>query len=106
VNDASILATGELCEALLASDRFAEVVAQYEQSIAADFLATKQDDTKKREELYASLWGARGLLEFMKLHANASVAIKQPKPPVTTEDFNDYDYGVDEPRDEQDEFYS
>ena len=81
MTDSEILATGELCSALLISSDFAAVVAQYEQSIAADIIATKQSDKQKREDLYSSLWGTRGLLEFMKLHANAAAQIKSPKTP-------------------------
>ena len=81
MTDAELLATGELCAALLVSAQFAEVVAQYEQSIAADIISTKQDEKQKREELYASLWGTRGLLEFMQLQASAAATIKSPTPP-------------------------
>lgn len=105
MNDNEILATGELCEALLASSKFTTIVAQYELTIAADFLATAPADKSKREELYASLWGARGLLEYMKLNANAAAAIREPKPPtdsttdpVAVEDFDD--------QRAEDEFYS
>lgn len=92
MTDEQILATGELCEALLASDSFHTVVAQYEMTIAADILATKPEDTAKREELYSSLWGARGLLEYMKLNANAAASIKNPPPPTdsTTDLFDDH----------------
>ena len=99
--------TGELCQALLTSTQFATIVAQYEQSIAADIIATKQDDRQKREDLYSSLWGTRGLLEFMKLHANAAAAIKEPKPPtdVTTEYSTTQYAWDDEPRDENENDY-
>lgn len=83
MTDAELLATGELCAALLISHQFGEVVAQYEQSIAADIIATTYDDQKKREELYSSLWGTRGLLEFMKLQADAAATIKYPDTPPT-----------------------
>jgi hypothetical protein len=98
LNDSDILATGGLCEALLASDKFRTVVAQYEMTIASDFLATKAEDKARREELYASLWGARGLLEFMELNARAATAIRQPQPPIdSTTDPVPYDdvYGED-----------
>ena len=83
MTDAELLVTGELCNALLTSAQFATVVAQYEQSIAADIIATKQEDHQKREDLYSSLWGTRGLLEFMKLHVIAAARINEPKPPNT-----------------------
>jgi hypothetical protein len=82
VTDEELLVTGELCQALLTSSQFATVVAQYEQSIAADIIATAQADKQKREDLYSSLWGTRGLLEFMKLQANAAANIKTPKLPA------------------------
>jgi hypothetical protein len=82
MNDTELLVTGELCQALLTSSQFATVVAQYEQSIAADIIATAQADKQKREDLYSSLWGTRGLLEFMKLQANAAASIKAPQPPA------------------------
>ncbi len=99
MNDNEILATGELCEALLSSMQFLDVVGKYELSIAADFLATKQADKDKREELYASLWGARGLLEYMKLNAAAAHAIRNPEPPedVTTDLYD--------PRDDESDDY-
>jgi hypothetical protein len=75
---------------LLTSAQFADVVAQYEQSIAADIIATKQDDRQKREDLYSSLWGTRGLLEFMQLQASASAQIKAPKSPDQEEGVTDY----------------
>lgn len=78
MTDAELLATGELCAALLASSQFASVVAQYEQSIAADIIATAPADKQKREELYSSLWGTRGLLEFMQLTKDAAAQIKDP----------------------------
>ena len=90
MNDTELLATGELCSALLISADFATVVAQYEQSIAADIIATKQDDRQKREDLYSSLWGTRGLLEFMKLHADAAAQIKSPKNPDQDPGTTDY----------------
>lgn len=78
MTDAELLTTGELCAALLVSSQFATVVAQYEQSIAADIIATAPADKQKREELYNSLWGTRGLLEFMQLNVNAAAQIKDP----------------------------
>jgi hypothetical protein len=89
MTDAELLVTGELCQALLTSEQFATVVAQYEQSIAADIIATKQDDKQKREDLYSSLWGTRGLLSFMQLQANAAANIKSPIAP-TQEGVTDY----------------
>lgn len=98
MTDEEILETGELCAALLSSNRFSDIVAKYELTIAADILATAPDASKRREELYASLWGARGLLEFMKLNADAAGAIlasKQPSNedahPVSTNGFVEYD---------------
>lgn len=85
MTDAELLATGELCAALLVSSQFATVVAQYEQSIAADIIATAQADKQKREDLYSSLWGTRGLLSFMQLQAHAAATIKDPTPPTTTD---------------------
>lgn len=90
MTDTELLITGELCAALLISVDFAAVVAQYEQSIAADIIATKQDEQKKREDLYSSLWGTRGLMEFMKLQANAAALIKSPKNPDQQEGTTDY----------------
>jgi hypothetical protein len=65
------------------------IIAQYEQTIASDVLATHPHETKKREQLYATLWGARGLLEFMKLNAAAAANIKAEKAP-TPEGTTDY----------------
>jgi hypothetical protein len=90
MTDSELLATGELCSALLISADFATVVAQYEQSIAADIIATKQDDRQKREDLYSSLWGTRGLLEFMQLQASAAATIKSPKNPDEDGSVTDY----------------
>lgn len=98
MTDAELLATGELCQALLSSAQFATVVAQYEQSIAADIIATKQDDKQKREDLYSSLWGTRGLLEFMTLQANAAALIKSPQNP---EQEGTTDYHVEEIYDDE-----
>jgi hypothetical protein len=86
MTDNEILETGALCEALLSSMHFKTIVAQYEMTIAADFLATKQEDKQKREDLYASLWGARGLLEYMTLNARTAAAIKDKdnQPPTDT----------------------
>jgi hypothetical protein len=86
MTDAELLVTGGLCAALLTSSDFTNIVGQYELTIAADLLATAPHETKKREHLYATLWGARGLLEFMKLNASAASAIKEPKPPMSTTD--------------------
>lgn len=77
------------------------MVAQYEQSIAADFLATSQADKQRREELYASLWGARGLLEFMKLNAQAAAAIKDHKPPTNEDSTTGYAISIDEEYDDE-----
>jgi len=90
MTDAELLATGELCAALLIDQNFKSVVLQYELSIAADMLATKAGDKDKREELYASLWGARGLLEFMQLNADAAATIKSPKNPDQDPGTTDY----------------
>lgn len=88
--------TGALCEALLSSMHFKSIVAQYEQTIAADFLATKQEDKAKREELYASLWGARGLLEYMLLNKNAAAAIKDKDNQPPTDDTTNWDRAATE----------
>jgi hypothetical protein len=102
LNDTEILVTGELCQALLSSAQFATIVAQYEQSIAADIIATKPDDQKKREELYNSLWGTRGLLVFMQLHANAAATIKEPKPETDiTKEYTLPQYDFDEAYDNE-----
>ena len=103
ITDNEILVTGELCEALLASDKFTTIIAQYELTIAADILATAPQETKKRESLYATLWGARGLLEFMKVNMNAAQTIKNEhqQPHVTTEDAA-YEYDGEQ-RDETEE---
>lgn len=99
MNDTEILATGELCAALLASDGFKTVMGQYELTIAADLLATAPHETKKREQLYASLWGTRGLLSYMKLNVDAAAMIKAPKPPEddSTTDYAppEYDFNVE-----------
>jgi hypothetical protein len=89
MTDGEILLTGELCQALLTSEGFKTVVAQYELTIAADILSTKADDKAKREELYFTLWGARGLREYMQLQADAASHIKAEKPP-TDEGTTDY----------------
>lgn len=81
MTDSELLATGELCAALLADQNFKTVVAQFELSLAADMLATKSCEAKKREDLYASLWGARELLAFMQLNADAAAHILSPKHP-------------------------
>ena len=60
---------------------FSKVQAKYELTIAADLLATAPHESKKRESLYSTLWGARGLLNYMQLNANAAAAIKTPKTP-------------------------
>lgn len=96
MTDAEILATGELCAALLISHQFKDVVSQYEQTIASDIIATKQDEQKRREELYSSLWGTRGLLEFMVLQADAAAAIKAEKPPTdVTKEYATTEYAFD-----------
>lgn len=89
MTDQELLATGELCAALLIDQNFKTVVTMFEQSIAADMLATKAADSKKREDLYASLWGSRELLAFMQLTAEAAASIKTPKNP-DTEGTTDY----------------
>lgn len=102
MTDTEILLLGELSQALLVSSQFATIVAQYEQSIAADIIATAPGDSKKREELYSSLWGTRGLLEFMKLQANAAAAIKEPKPPEdVTKEYAETSYAFDEQYDDE-----
>jgi hypothetical protein len=79
------------------------VLGQYELSIAADILATKADDKAKREELYHSLWGVRGLLSYMQLNVNTAHAIKTPRPPeddsttdYATPQYDYYDGGFDD----------
>jgi hypothetical protein len=98
LNDTEILEAGALCEALLSSLQFKTIVAQYEQTIASDILATKPEDAKKREELYSSLWGTRGLLEFMLLNVSAAATIKAPKPPTddSTTDYEPLEYVFDD----------
>jgi hypothetical protein len=98
VTDTEILEAGALCEALLSSLQFKTIVSLYEQTIASDILATKQEDKDKREALYSSLWGTRGLLEFMKLNADAAATIKAPKPPEQdgTTDYAPIDYDFDD----------
>lgn len=81
MTDAELLATGGLCQALLVDQNFKTVITAFELSLAADMLATKADDGKKREQLYSSLWGARELLAFMQLNAEAAATIKADKPP-------------------------
>lgn len=81
MTDAELLSTGELCAALLISAQFKTVIQRYEQSISADFLATKHNETEKREELYSNLSGAHDLLRFIELTAAASAQIKDPKNP-------------------------
>lgn len=107
MNDNEILVTGELCEALLASNHFSIILAQYELTIAADLLATAPHEARKREGLYATLWGARGLLSYMKLNAEAASKIKSDfnKTPVTTDETASYEYEPDDPRDLQEDEY-
>jgi hypothetical protein len=78
-------------------------MGQYELSIAADILATKADDKAKREELYHSLWGARGLLSYMQINVNAAHAIKTPRPPEddSTTDYATPDYAFDAEYDDE-----
>jgi hypothetical protein len=104
MTDQEILVTGELCEALLASTHFTTILGQYELTIAADVLSTSPHEAKKREHLYATLWGARGLLEYMKLNAASAAQIKADynKPPVTTDE-TALAYEPDELRDEDEE---
>lgn len=90
MNDTEILVTGELCAALLASSDFKTIIGQYELTIAADILATKAHEKSRREELYGTLWGARGLLEYMQLNANAAAKIKAPTNPNPEEGVTDY----------------
>lgn len=102
MTDSELLVIGELCQALLTSSQFSEVVAQFEQSIAADIISTKPDEAAKRERLYASLWGSRDLMSFMKLNADAAATIKEPKPP--TDDTTEYatpSYAFDEQYDDE-----
>jgi hypothetical protein len=100
MTDNEMLVTGELCDALLHSMHFNTIVAQYERTIAADILATKQDDKNRREELYQSLWGSRGLLAYMQLNADTAAAIKNP--PIPEDDVTtDFD-----PRDDESDFNS
>jgi hypothetical protein len=89
MNDAEILFTGELCQSLLTSEGFKTVIQQHELSIAHDILTTKADDKSRREELYFTLWGARELLNFMQLKADAAAHIKAETPP-TEEGSTDY----------------
>lgn len=90
MTDSELLATGELCAALLVNQDFKTVVVQFELSLAADMLATKPGDAKRREELYASLWGARELLSFMQLNADAAAMIQSPKNPDQDPGTTDY----------------
>lgn len=90
MTDQELLETGGLCAALLSDQRFQSVVAQFELSLAADMLATKSSEAKKREDLYASLWGARELLAFMQLNAEAAAQIKSPKNPDQDPGTTDY----------------
>lgn len=90
MTDSELLATGGLCAALLADQNFQSVVAQFELSLAADMLATKSSEAKKREDLYASLWGARELLAFMQLTAEAAAHIQSPKNPEQDPGTTDY----------------
>jgi hypothetical protein len=78
-------------------------MGQYELSIAADILATKAEDKAKREELYHSLWGARGLLSYMQINVNAAHAIKTPRPPEddSTTDYATPDYAFDAEYDDE-----
>lgn len=88
---------GELCQSLLTSSQFAEVIAAHEQSIAADIISTKADEAPKRERLYASLWGARDLLSFMKLNADAAARIKSPTEPTdVTKEYAQPSYAFEE----------
>lgn len=66
------------------------MVSQYELTIASDILSTKAEDKAKREDLYHTLWGARGLLQYMQLQASAAAHIKAEKPP-TEDGTTDYD---------------
>lgn len=104
MNDQEILVKGELCLALLTSTHFTTILGEYELTIAADLLATAPHEAKKREHLYATLWGARGLLSYMKLNADAAAKLKADynRTPVTTDE-TAYEYVEDEPRDEQED---
>lgn len=102
------MATGELCEALLVSHQYSTIVAQYEMTIAADILSTAPADKAKREELYASLWGARGLLEYMKLNASAAASIRDNANSPTDSTIDPVEVATDDYDDQRadDEFYS
>ena len=89
MNDDDILRLGELSHALLVSADFETIVQQYKLTVASDMLATLPDDTKRREQLYHSLYGIEGLTSFMKLQADAAAHIRSPKNP-DTEGTTDY----------------
>lgn len=109
MTDSEILAKGELCAALLSSTAFKTIVTEYELTIASDILSTAPADKAKREELYASLWGARGLQAYMQLNADAAQTILNPTPPEdsTTETVGivEYDEAAFQ-RAEEEELYS
>jgi hypothetical protein len=62
----------------------------------ASSLSLSASSSGVSSEFYASLWGTRGLLEFMTLNANAAAAIKSPKNP-DTEGTTDYTLPMDSP---------
>ena len=71
MNDDTISALGGFCTELLSSEDFQALVAMYSQQCAADILQTKPNETKAREQIYASYLGFEGFLALTRKFAEA-----------------------------------
>ncbi len=89
------IALGEFCQHVLASEPFGVITKYYEDAIIQQLLTTKATETKRRDELYFNLRGARDLLQLMTELVREKARLLDPEPKPSEETDGDFDIYAD-----------
>lgn len=75
MNPDQIVALGTYCEALMRDDAFNMLCEMHKQQLVQGMLSTQPHEAKRREGIYAEVWGLHNFLALMKGFVDARDAI-------------------------------
>lgn len=88
-----LLQLGHYCDVLIADPSFQQLSASFEGGLVSDMLATKPDQTKLREHIYAKVCAHREFITFLvELIKLKNEALKPIEPEEDNLDPNGFDY--------------
>ena len=82
MTDDKIIDLGAYSESILTEPRFNQLVTEFESAVAQQFLCTKPDDQKLRQEIFETLNGFRTFLGFMQTLVKEATTILAPAEPT------------------------